>query len=197
MKSPLAVTLGRLCLRTVPFVVTAGALLYAGGWAMGLIGSYLVVEDPLQKASAIVVLAGGTPEREAEGASVYNAGWAPRIVLVGGVLDERRAILETHGVPRAAILVVQDTAGDTLAELQLARSLIGSREEPVIFVTSSYHTRRVKEAWAQIGADSQASVLRPVQNDTFEPRGWWTSGQVGTVIHEYMGLIALGAHARA
>jgi len=45
------------------------------------VGAYLVVEDVLEPASAIVVLGGRAPLRTLEAARLYKDGWAPRIVL--------------------------------------------------------------------------------------------------------------------
>ncbi len=43
-------------------------------------GEYLVVEDTLQTAEAIVVLNGGAPLRVLEAARLYKDGWAPKII---------------------------------------------------------------------------------------------------------------------
>ena len=43
----------------------------------------LVVEDRLQPADAIAVVAGGTPWREETAAALLREGWAPRIIYLG------------------------------------------------------------------------------------------------------------------
>src|SRR5258706_10693785 len=45
------------------------------------VGRWLVVEDPLDKAQAIVVLSGRIPMRAQEAAQLYNAGYAPQVWL--------------------------------------------------------------------------------------------------------------------
>src|SRR5258708_12657267 len=45
------------------------------------VGRWLVVEDPLDKAQAIVVLSGRIPVRAKEAARLYNAGYAPQLWL--------------------------------------------------------------------------------------------------------------------
>ncbi len=45
------------------------------------VGAYLVVEDVLEPASAILVLSGRAPLRALEAARLYKDGWAPRIIL--------------------------------------------------------------------------------------------------------------------
>ena len=46
-----------------------------------LVGAALVVEDHLERADAIVVVAGGTPSREAMAATLFREGWAPRVII--------------------------------------------------------------------------------------------------------------------
>jgi uncharacterized SAM-binding protein YcdF (DUF218 family) len=100
------------------------------------LGSFLVVEDPLREAGAIVTLGGGPPFREMEAARLYRAGWAPFVVLVraarreeskvfedlGITLGEKwelsREVLMRLGVPAAAIVVPDDEVAGTLEELQ-------------------------------------------------------------------------------
>src|SRR5438552_17691088 len=45
------------------------------------VGSWLVVEDPLVKSKAIVVLSGSMPMRAVEAVRLYRAGYAPEIWL--------------------------------------------------------------------------------------------------------------------
>src|SRR6202023_428774 len=45
------------------------------------VGRWLILEDPLDKAQAIVVLSGGMPMRAKEAARLYNAAYAPQVWL--------------------------------------------------------------------------------------------------------------------
>ena len=65
-------------------VLLAGVLLVIVSYPVLLrqIGSYLIVQDALRPAAAIVVLAGQTPVRELEGARLYHAGLAPQVIIV-------------------------------------------------------------------------------------------------------------------
>ena len=45
------------------------------------VGWFLTKEDPIQKADAIAVLAGTRLNRPLEGVDLYQAGYAPTIVL--------------------------------------------------------------------------------------------------------------------
>lgn len=90
------------------------------------VGAYLVVEDVLEPASAIVVLGGRAPLRALEAARLYKDGWAPRIILNQPQRKEdfyafsslgidfveqheydREALLHS-GVPDDAIMVIEE-----------------------------------------------------------------------------------------
>src|SRR5258708_18295182 len=60
--------------------LAVGLIVFASIIFLG-VGRWLVVEDPLDKAQAIVVLSGRIPMRAQEAARVYNAGYAPQVWL--------------------------------------------------------------------------------------------------------------------
>ena len=114
-----------------------GGVLLAGVMLVGFahvpilreIASFLIIEDSIELAAAIVALGGEPPFREMEAAKLYRAGWAPRVVIVRGArreeskalqnmgidLGERwelsREVLIQQGVPVSAILVPEEEAG--------------------------------------------------------------------------------------
>src|SRR5712692_7626054 len=55
-------------------------------WVLGVIqiGYWLMVEDPLQPARAVVVLGGQVPFRAIEAARIYQQGLAPEVWLTRG-----------------------------------------------------------------------------------------------------------------
>jgi uncharacterized SAM-binding protein YcdF (DUF218 family) len=65
----------RIGVATAVLVCISAVILFFG------IGRWLVVEDPLEKAQAIVVLNGRLPVRAVEAARLYRAGYAPEIWL--------------------------------------------------------------------------------------------------------------------
>ena len=113
---------------------------------------------PLTRSAAIVLLAGSSEERSPRAASLYRAGYAPRIILTndgvrkGWSREHQRnlyAIERTEielvklGVPRQAIVRLpfgkSGTVYDALAVKDYAAS---ERVAGIILVTSDYHTRR-------------------------------------------------------
>ena len=100
------------------------------------IASFLIVEDSLRPAAAIVALGGQTPFREMEAAQFYRVGLAKRVFIVReapnaesdalkelGIEKQQswevsRAVLVQQGVPPEAIVVPKGEAVGTLEELQ-------------------------------------------------------------------------------
>ena len=170
-------------------------------------GAYLVVNDPLEPAQAIVVLAGGFPTREWEAASLYRAGLAPQLVLVREWLDDpdrrapaghtsladRFALLVQQGVPAAAITVPDQPACMTADELEVAAGALREANRPAILVTSSYHTRRVSVLWRQAAGSQIRGIVRSASGDSFSPAQWWLDRRfLFRVAREYVGLATAG-----
>jgi uncharacterized SAM-binding protein YcdF (DUF218 family) len=171
-------------------------------------GSFLVVEDRLQPAAAIVVLGGQTPFRELEAAKLYRAGWAPKLIVVPGALWEEqqalselgikfpeaweisREVLLKKGVPSSAIIISKGRAEGTLEELKLASNAIGPANKPVILVSSKFHTRRVRLTWGYVTHGAPAAIVRVAEGDPFDPARWWKERRFAlSVVREYLGLM--------
>ena len=80
--------------------MTAVVVLFALGRVplLRVIASFLIVEDSLELAAAIVALGGEPPFREMEAARLYRAGWAPRVVIVRGVRREELKAFQDMGI---------------------------------------------------------------------------------------------------
>lgn len=161
-------------------------------------GRWLIVEDPLERADVIVVLSGSTEaERVRQGAALFHAGYAPRLLLSGGgvtggiptpELQKQQAV--QAGVP-ASVLLFESRSTSTAEQArylraQLERLGVGR----AIIVTSMYHTRRTRYLFRKFfrGSPVQTSVY-PVQHDTFDPMDWWTRElDTERVILEYIKL---------
>ena len=85
-----------------------------------LVAYALIVDQPPQKADAIVVLGGGSGDREATGARLYAEGYAPLVITTGSkfslpglsqVTFAQLSALELmrRGVPASAIVQLSET----------------------------------------------------------------------------------------
>lgn len=189
-------------------LAVAGALILLGGRRLG---GWLVVSDPLQPASAILVLSGGLPFRAMEAAKLYREGWAPAVWVTHVEYAEEEGImkrlglewpsedtssvqvLEKLGVPPGSILIlpegIVDTAGEERAALDQLRKVTGER---VIIVTSPPHTRRARAIWRAVAGNSAEAIVRPAPEAPFDAARWWhTTRDIQAVSHECLGLINL------
>jgi len=162
-------------------------------FALRSAGTWLMADDPLEKARAIVVLSGGLPFRAMEGAEVYKQGYAPEVWLTRGdvELPEDQAleqigirqpteyelstqVLERFGVPRSAIHVLPESVVNTAAEVrEIAATL--KPDDRVIIVSSKFHTRRVSVIWWKlVGAHPQA-LVHYARTDRLDIDHWWQS----------------------
>ncbi len=156
------------------------------------LGPWLMREDPLQKADAIIVLGGTMYERPLEAADLYKAGYAPRIYLIRELqdwgelelttrgidyprpVDIQIATLARIGVPRDVIGVIEP-ADSTAEEAQHIRDLV-TREHftRVIIVTSKQHTRRARLVMHRRVAPSGAQIIvRASKYDKADLEQWW------------------------
>jgi hypothetical protein len=100
-------------------VLLVGIILigFAHGSILRQVASFLIIEDTLQTASAIVPLAGQTPFREMEAAKLFQAGLAPQVVIVSDAPSAESEALRELGIKKTqtweisrAVLIQQGQA---------------------------------------------------------------------------------------
>lgn len=193
------------------FLVTLSAVvLYLGrAQLLGFAGRYLVVDEPLRSADAIVMLSGSIPDRILEAVDLYQAKLAPRLILTkegplpgldalrakGGNLPEHHelnlSVAEQLGVPRQAITLITTPAWSTLTE---AHAIVDYLKQEglrrVILVTSKAHTRRAKLTYEGLAGADIDFIVHPSRYDPFEPDNWWQRRPyVRRVVIEYLKLL--------
>ena len=177
-------------------------------------GQALVVDDPRERADAIIVVAGSTPSREEAAAGLYRAGWAPQVLIsrqfvpgrVQRLIDmgvrrldfqgESLAALERYGVPRDAIVTLDQPAEITETELRAVATAARDRGwRRVILVTSPFHTRRVQVIWRRESGGAIEGRLATAPDECVAGDPWWRRRRCSeAVLHEYLGLLALYLH---
>ena len=199
-------------LSLVIVLIAFGAVLFLG------VGRWLVVEDPLDKAQAIVVLSGRMPMRAKEAARLYNAAYAPQIWLTRNI-EPAASLQEMHiaflgedfynsrvlmheGVPSNAIQVLEPATDNTEDEIRtIAEEVEREKGTAVIIVTTKVHTRRVHMLWKELSGGRGRVIVRAASTDTFEPEHWWrTTRDALDVVRETLGVLnawaGLPLHAR-
>src|SRR5215472_12926522 len=123
------------------------------GWAR-----IWIVNQPLQKSDAIVVLGGRPDLRGPEAARLYHLGLAPKILYmdvrlgpsaeIGIVPSEReqtRRLLLSNNVPETAMVAVGHAVGSTFDESRAVREwMTRTGAHDIIIATDLAHTRRVR-----------------------------------------------------
>jgi uncharacterized SAM-binding protein YcdF (DUF218 family) len=195
--------------RALALLAVLAALCVAALLLLHGAGDWLVVQDPLEHARAIVVLGGQVPFRAMEAARVYRQGWAPEVWITRTVAHPEdlalarlgidrpleyvysRQVLERLGVPPASIHVLPNasvnTEEDVRAVAQALRAAGGTR---VILITSKYHTRRVRIIWHALAGKPLTAIVRYTPDDPFQPGRWWhDTTDAEAVAHEWMGIL--------
>jgi len=171
------------------------------------VGRWLAVEDPLDKAQAIVVLSGRIPMGAKEAARLYNAAYAPRVWLTranepAASLQEMHIaylgddffnsrVLMHEGVPSNAIRVLEPPIDNTADEVRaIAAELEQEKGATVIIVATKAHTRRVRTLWRKLAGERGRAIVRAASTDPFAPDHWWrASGDALDVVREVLGLV--------
>lgn len=199
----------RVVIRTLAAIVLL--LIVAGALFSRAAGRYLVVEDPLEKADAVVALAGARVERWLEVVDLFHAGWAPRVVLSNGRTDEVELQLRARGirlpgeaevardamvqmkVPAASIEILPMSVDNTAQEARAVRELAAANGwQRLIIVTSKYHSRRTAFAFRREFEGTPVQIrIRTSRYDRATPERWWRDrADFRYVTMEYQKLIA-------
>ena len=191
-----------------PLVIFVAALC-VGPLIAWLLGSFLVVEKPLERADAIVVLSGSAEfeERCDTAAELFHRNVADKIFLTDDgnrsgwdseaqrnpLFVERatRRLVELGVEPESIEIIagpVQGTADEARVFAQTAKE---RRLTSVMLVTSAYHTRRARWTFerASAGTIKFGITSPPAVRITDGPCCWWLSPErLKTVGTEYIKL---------
>ena len=182
------------------------AILIAGVLAFRGVGRWLVREDPLAHAGAIVVLSGGMPFRAEGAADLYRQGYAPEVWITRpqspafalsamgihfiGEEEYSREVLTHEGVPPNVIHILPGEVVDTEQEIgEISRAMQIDHKSTVIIVTSPEHTRRVHALWVSLAGRKEKAIVRAASEATFDRDHWWrNTHDAYAVVRELLGL---------
>lgn len=181
-------------------------LLIFSVYAFRRLGEWLIEQDPLQTANAIVVLSGGLPYRALEAAELYRNGYAPEVwisrpagpqaqlqtlgVQFTGEEIYNQEILLHQGVPPNAVHILGTTIINTEQEVQaISDELRRTGGTRVIIVTSPFHTRRVETLWKDIVGSGPRAIVRS-DGEPYDMRHWWRNTRDSLAVsREFLGLL--------
>jgi uncharacterized SAM-binding protein YcdF (DUF218 family) len=183
------------------------AVASAGVIAFRDAGRWLVRQDPIAGADAIVILSGGMPYRAEGAADLYRKKLAPEVwvtrpeshahelsemgISYVGEADYSRQVLIRQGVPDAAVRILPDECINTEEEVdEISGEMRSHKKSRVIIVTSAPHTRRVRALWSKLVTGNQIAMIEAAPEDPFDGDHWWRNTRDAyAVVREFMGLM--------
>ncbi len=178
------------------------------GWILvaPLLAEHLVVQRPLEKADAIVILSGSSEftDRTRAAAAIFKSGISPTVILTDDGLrgpwndklrrnptfaERTRWDLIELGVREEAIEVLPGVVQGTNDEANvLVREIAERGIKSVILVTSAYHSRRALSSFERAMQRRHISLVVGVQSPPQRPGTFWwlTAGGWGTVGLEWV-----------
>ena len=154
----------------------------ANGW---------VINDPLEQADAIALLAQASPMPMLESARLYREGFAPKVIFfdhgpmptdrIGvttpGEIATRQALI-AHGVPDSAIVTRTNLPSLHAAVLSLRDWVRANSARRVLAVTEQFHTRRVDWCMERfIRPEGVRVCIRATPVQDYPLTEWWRHEQ--------------------
>jgi uncharacterized SAM-binding protein YcdF (DUF218 family) len=182
--------------RAIPKIVSCCILIWPfAAWAGA---KFLIVEAPLDKADAIVVLGGSATykERAHEAARLLHEGRSQLILITNDNMRgpwssaEQRNLyyyersfdeLRNAGIAAQNIEVVMDPVASTYEEAQVVRDYAQQHGlKAILIVTSAYHSRRALWVFSRVFRDTGIRIglvtARPGEESP-PPATWWLSAR--------------------
>lgn len=173
----------------------AAAVLF-GAWiiAAPYLATRLIVERPLEKADAILVLSGSAAykERTRKAAELYKQGVSQRIFITNdgeqagwSKTEQRnprfyeleiRELIANGVIPEAITVLPGEVAGTDHEAKEMAVELDARPLGSLLIVTSPHHTRRALRTFEKLlaGRGVEIGIVHsPLDDRTPKPETWW------------------------
>jgi uncharacterized SAM-binding protein YcdF (DUF218 family) len=159
-----------------------------------------IVEDPVDKADALIVLGDDNfyADRATRGVQLFREGKAPVIVASGRRLRPNAGMAELiehdlveRGVPKDRVIRFTHDGDSTLEEAQaLAKLVIQKKWHGVIVVTSNYHTRRARYIFRRVFPQGMEVSVASARDGDFDPEHWWEKRKsIKELTREFAGMM--------
>jgi uncharacterized SAM-binding protein YcdF (DUF218 family) len=182
------------------FIIVCGVLYLARHPILRIAAESWVIEDPLDKADALLILGDDNfyADRATRGAQLFREGRAPVIVASGRRLRPNAGIAELmehdlveRGVPRDKIQRFAHDADGTLEEARVLARLARERKwHSVIVVTSNFHTRRARYIFQRVFPQGMEVRIASARDGDFDPEHWWEKRKaIKELTQEFAGMV--------
>src|SRR5437667_1722649 len=160
-----------------------------------------VVEDPLNKADALIVLSDDNfyADRATRAAELFREGKATVAVRSGrglrpsaGIAELMEHDLVERGVRPDRILRFAHDADGTREEAEALARLAKERKwRSVIVVTSNFHTRRTRYIFRRVFPQGMEVHIASARDGDFDPERWWKKRKsIKELTREFAGMVA-------
>jgi uncharacterized SAM-binding protein YcdF (DUF218 family) len=151
-----------------------------------------IVNEPLVKADAIVVLGGGLVNRPFAAAKLYHDGFAPKVLYMDVKLNATeelgvypsekeltRRMLLSNNIPETALVSIGHNVASTYDESLAVRAWIEKNgAKSIIIPTDPFHTRRVRWLFQKRLAPLHTQVMvETAPTRDYSETNWWQSEQ--------------------
>ena len=160
-----------------------------------------VIEDPLGKADALIVLSDDNfyADRATRAAELFREGKAPVVVASGrrlrpsaGIAELMEHDLVERGVPKDKILRLAVDADSTREEADALAKLAKTKKwHRAIVVTSNYHTRRARYIFRRVFPQDIEILVASARDGDFDPESWWEKRKSTKVFMREIGGMAV------
>ena len=159
-----------------------------------------IVEDPLDKADALIVLGDDNfyADRATRGVQLFREGKASVVVASGRRLRPNAGIAELmehdlveRGVPKDRVVRFVHDADGTVDEAQALSRLVKEKKwRKIIVVTSNYHTRRTRYIFRHVFPQGVEVRIASARDGDFDPEHWWEKRKsMKELTREFAGMV--------
>ena len=154
---------------------------------LGQMGGWLIYQDKIEKADAILVLGGGRGERVLQSAKLFREKYADQVMMTGEFEQimsgpvyhwalQGRKLANARGVPWDRIIPILDSLS-THDDATLSLAECKKRNfKSLIVVTEPFHTKRAFYTFKKVYKNSGIKVMIcPVQDSWYTRDNWWYS----------------------
>ncbi len=185
----------------VAAVAIAGVLLAAWEPVLTATGDFLVIQDELEPAGVIHVIA-GPDDRTDYAIQLYKQGYSNVIFFTGGWCTYHGYYHGQHGAERAAaqgvdpasVVIDESPVTSTYDEAVLLKGFMARSPAPVrsvIVVSDPYHMRRAQWLYRQVLGPDVKLAMAPVPFEVSPyQRRWWVDAESRSYVKdEYLKLV--------
>jgi uncharacterized SAM-binding protein YcdF (DUF218 family) len=167
-------------------------------------GSFLVTENELTHADAILILGGNSFDRGNEALRLYDEGWSDKLLCSGGNVpsvlaalnlelkecEVTQQLLVEKGVLPEAIVLLEESTSTAEEGTEALHYCLDEGIDTLIVVSSKFHLRRVRGVFKDQFEEKGIHVLfRGAPSSQYDEDLWWKSeGGLIMVNNEYVKL---------